>query len=126
MAELRTEIDAFSGSAEHTFASKFDNMHVLLWLIKDTCWMLEWRVLGTAMILPTVAVAVFLAARSRLERLFWINLAICFWISANSYWMLCEFADHVEIKNYAGFPFALGFICVAIFYLRPVFRPEPA
>ena len=30
--------------------SRFDNVHVLLWLIKDTCWMLEWKVLGTIMI----------------------------------------------------------------------------
>ena len=119
MAELPTELDAFSGTAGHTFASKFDNMHVLLWLIKDTCWMLEWRVLGTAMILPTIAVAVLLAARSRHERLFWINLAICFWISANSYWMLCEFFGHEDIKNGAGIPFAFGFLAVAVYYLTP-------
>ena len=88
--------------------------------------MLEWRVLGTAMIVPTMTVAVLLAVRSRLERLFWINLAICFWISANAYWMVCEFVDRVEIKNYAGFPFALGLICVAVFYLKPASGPEPA
>jgi hypothetical protein len=82
--------------AENTFASKFDNMHVLLWLIKDTCWMLEWRIFGTAMIAPTIGVAVFLAVRSRLERLFWINLAI-----------------------WAGIPFAFGFAAVALFYLKP-------
>jgi hypothetical protein len=81
--------------------------------------MLEWRVLGTAMIAPTIAVAVLLAVRSRLERLFWINLAICFWISANSYWMLCEFFGHEEIKNWAGLPFACGFAAVAIYYLKP-------
>jgi len=114
MAELRTEFDAIPVSTEHAHASKFDNMHVLLWLIKDTCWMLEWRVLGTAMILPTIAVAVFLAVRSRLERLFWINLAICFWISANSYWMLCEFFGHEDIKNWAGLPFAFGFAAVGM------------
>jgi hypothetical protein len=119
MAEFRTELDAFSGSAEHTFASKFDNLHVLLWLIKDTCWMLEWRVLGTAMIPPTIAVAVFLAVRSRLERSFWINLAICFWISANSFWMVCEFFGHEDIKNWAGIPFAFGFLAVAAYYLKP-------
>ena len=119
MAELRTELDAFAGNVEQTFASKFDNMHVLLWLIKDTCWMLEWRVLGTAMIAPTIAVAVFLAVRARFERLFWINLAICFWISANSYWMLCEFFGHEDIKNWAGMPFAFGFAAVARYYLKP-------
>jgi len=122
MAEVRTEFDALAGSTEHEHASKFDNMHVLLWLIKDTCWMLEWRVLGTAMIAPTIAVAVFLALKSRLERVFWINVAICFWIAANSYWMLCEFFGHEDIKNWAGLPFALGFAAVAVFYLKPARR----
>ena len=97
---------------------RFDNVHILLWLLKDTCWMLEWKVLGSAMIVPTLAVAIYMAARSKAERAFWINLAICFWISANSYWMLCEFAGHEELKNYAGLPFALGLLSVAIFYAR--------
>ena len=101
-----------------------DNMHVLLWLIKDTCWLLEWRALGTFMIAPTIAVAVMLAFRSRGDRLFWINLAICFWISANAYWMVCEFAGREDIKDFAGLPFALGLLSVAIFYLRPA--PEVA
>lgn len=99
--------------------SRFDNVHVLLWLIKDTCWMLEWKVLGCLMVAPTIAVAILLAVRSRAERVFWINLAICFWISANAYWMVCEFVGREDIKNYAGLPFALGFLAVARFYLRP-------
>lgn len=97
---------------------RFDNVHILLWLLKDTCWMLEWKVLGSAMIVPTLAVAIYMAARSAADQAFWINLAICFWISANSYWMLCEFAGHEELKNYAGLPFALGLLSVATFYLR--------
>jgi len=99
--------------------SRFDNVHVLLWLLKDTCWMLEWKVLGTIMILPTITVAVYLTVRSAAEDAFWINLAICFWISANSYWMMCEFLDHEGIKNYAGLPFAMGLASVAVFYLKP-------
>ena len=102
-----------------TGVAVFDNLHVLLWLIKDTCWLLEWRGLGTFMVLPTIAVAVILAIRSRANHIFWINLAICFWITANSYWMLCEFFEREEIKNYAGIPFACGFIAVAVFYLKP-------
>lgn len=96
-----------------------DNMHVLLWLIKDTCWLLEWRAFGTFMIAPTIAVAVMLALRSRGDRLFWINLAICCWITANSYWMLSEFFEFEQLKHYAGIPFACGFVAVAAFYLKP-------
>lgn len=99
-------------------SSRFDNVHILLWLIKDTCWMLEWRLLGTVMILPTIGVAVYLAVRSAGRDVFWINLAICFWISANAYWMLCEFFDREIYKDYAGLPFALGLLSVAIFYAK--------
>ena len=83
--------------------------------------MLEWRVLGTAMILPTLGVAIYLAVRSAAEDTFWINVAICFWISANSYWMLCEFYGREMYKDWAGVPFALGFVSVALFYAR---RPQ--
>lgn len=107
-----------NGLAGSTTHSRFDNVHVLLWLVKDTCWMLEWKILGTLMILPTISVAVYLAARSAAERVFWINVAICFWISANAYWMLCEFAGREELKDYAGLPFALGLVSVSVFYLR--------
>ena len=104
-------------------ASRFDNVHVLLWLIKDTCWMLEWQVLGTLMVAPTIGVAIYLAVKSWGDQGFWINLAICFWISANAYWMLVEFAGREDIKNFAGIPFALGLLSVAVFYL---YRPGPA
>ena len=119
MSASRTSVDSFPPATDLGHVSKFDNVHVLMWLIKDTCWMLEWRVLGTAMIAPTLAVAMFLALKSRGEHVFWINLAICFWIAANSYWMLCEFFGHEEIKDYAGIPFACGFAAVAAFYLAP-------
>ena len=101
----------------------YENLHIPLWLMKDTCWMLQWRVLGITMILPTLSVAIILAIKSRHEKddEFWINLAICFWISANSYWMICEFFHHEEIKNYAGFPFMAGMLCVAYFYKRRLF-----
>ena len=105
--------------------SRFDNLHILLWLLKDTCWMLEWRILGTLMIAPTLAVAVYIAMKSAAEQAFWLNLAICFWISANAYWMVCEFVSREEYKNYAGVGFALGFVCVAIFYLKPNKSPLP-
>ena len=85
--------------------------------------MLEWKVLGTAMIAPTIGVAIYLAARSAGRAAFWINLAICFWITANAYWMVCEFVELDEYKNFAGIPFALGFLSVLVFYTR---RHDPA
>ena len=78
--------------------------------------MLEWRALGVFMIFPTLTVAIYLAWKTRQAEEFFINLAICFWISANAYWMCCEFVHHPELKNLAGFPFVIGMLCVAIFY----------
>ncbi len=95
----------------------FENLHIPLWLLKDTCWMMQWKGLGITMIVPTLGVAIYIALRSRGFRQFWINSAICFWIAANSYWMCAEFFGHEELKFYAGIPFGLGFVCTAIFYL---------
>ncbi len=78
--------------------------------------MLEWKVLGITMIFPTILVAIFITWKTRLEEEFLINLAISFWISGNAYWMCCEFFKHVELKDYAGYPFLAGMLCVATFY----------
>jgi len=78
--------------------------------------MLQWKSLGITMIAPTLGVAFYLAWKTRREDEFFINLAICFWIGANAYWMCCEFFHQEEIKDYAGFPFLIGMISVAWFY----------
>lgn len=98
----------------------YENLHIPLWLLKDTCWMLQWKTLGVIMIVPTIIVAIIITIKMRIEKddEFWINLAICFWIAANSYWMICEFTSHEEIKDYAGFPFVAGMLCVAYFYFK--------
>lgn len=94
----------------------FENLHIPLWLLKDTCWMMEWRVLGMIMILPTVSVALYLTYKARHAKDFFINLAVSFWIAANAYWMLCEFFGHAEWKFYASIPFGLGMISTLLFY----------
>ncbi len=98
----------------------YENLHIPLWLLKDTCWMLEWKVLGVIMIVPTMLVAIIITFVTREEDEFFINLAICFWITANAYWMVCEFVGHVELKDYAGFPFVAGMISVAWFYYKRI------
>ncbi len=105
----------------------YENLHIPLWLMKDTCWMLQWKVLGICMIIPTLSVAIIITIKTWLEKddEFWINLAICFWIAANSYWMICEFVDHEELKDYAGIPFVTGMLCVAVFYIKRLFSNNP-
>lgn len=104
----------------------YENLHIPLWLIKDTCWMMEWKEVGVIMIVPTMLVSIILVIFSwkRKEEEFWINLAIFFWISANSYWMITEFVDRLDIKTYSLIPFILGMVCVVYFYGRRVFSKE--
>jgi hypothetical protein len=96
---------------------KIENLHIPLWLLKDTCWMMEWRVLGIIMIIPTLSVAFIITYMTRKSHDVYISIAICFWIFANAFWMCCEFFGHVEYKFYAGIPFACGFIATAYFYI---------
>lgn len=100
----------------------YENLHIPLWLLKDTCWMLQWRLMGTLMIIPTITIAIIITIFSFREKNdeFWINIAICFWIGANSFWMLCEFTKHEAIKDYAGIPFVAGMICVVCFYVQRI------
>ena len=99
---------------------QYENLHIPLWLLKDTCWMLQWKALGITMIIPTISVAIIISIKSWREKAdaFWINLAVLFWIAGNSYWMLCEFFHHEELKNYAGIPFLAGMIAVLYFYKK--------
>lgn len=99
---------------------QYENFHIPLWLLKDTCWMLQWKVLGITMIVPTILVAIIIAIKSWREKTdaFWLNLSVFFWITGNSYWMICEFVHHEELKNYAGIPFAIGMLTVTYFYKK--------
>jgi len=96
---------------------RFESMHIVFWLVKDSCWMLEFKWLGASMIIPTVFLALYLVIKTFGTRDFYLNSAIFFWISANSFWMLMEFFNDNQYKNFAAIPFALGFIFIAFFYL---------
>ena len=102
----------------------WENMHIPLWLLKDTCWMMEWRWLGICMVVPTVLMAIYIMLKSKGYNEFYINLAICFWIIANSYWMCSEFFGFVEHKNLAGIPFIFGMIAVSVYYIKQAKKKE--
>jgi hypothetical protein len=101
---------------------KFESMHIFLWLIKDSCWMLEYKVLGVVMVLPTLALAAFLIFKTFRSPDFYINMAIFFWICGNSFWMSMEFFNESRFKNYASIPFALGFVFLGLFYINKEIR----
>ena len=78
---------------------KFESLHIVFWLIKDSCWMLEWRWMGILMVIPTITIAIIIVYISRKTIDVFLNLAILFWISANSFWMYCEFFNFGENKQ---------------------------
>ncbi len=112
-------------STENSF-SKFrwiENIHILLWLIKDTCWSLEFKLGGMLMILPTVSVAFFLLIKNRKNRSeLFHNIAVCCWILANSTWMTGEFYK-LELRPIAAGTFILG-AGILIFYYIFLFKKD--
>jgi hypothetical protein len=105
---------------------KMENTHILFWLLKDIAWCMVWKPLGLLMVLPTLGIAVVIAWRTRAYASELAhNLAIVFWISANSYWMASEFfgfdtvlvAPHVTGKHLALVPFLIGLGILLYYYL---------
>ena len=103
-----------------------ENMHILFWLVKDLAWCMVWRPLGLLMVLPTLGIALVIAWRTRAYTSELAhNLAIVFWITANSYWMTSEFfgfdtvmvAPHITGKHLALVPFLIGLAILAYYYL---------
>lgn len=100
---------------------KFENLHIVFWLLKDSCWMMEFKAAGTAMIVPTFLLAVYILAKTLGHREGFINASILCWIIANSYWMIVEFFFDDRHRNLSAIPFVAGFIFVVVYYLK---RPE--
>ena len=105
---------------------KMENLHIVFWLLKDISWCMLWKPLGILMIFPTLIIAIVIAYRNRdVVSELAHNVAIVFWISANSYWMISEFAGFdtklffaaYSYKQLAVIPFVIGILILAWFYL---------
>jgi hypothetical protein len=98
---------------------KFENFHILLWLLKDLSWVMDFKVLGMIMIVPTVAVAVYITilTRKSVSELFH-NLAVVCWICANSVWMAGEFFYNDTTRPIAAIFFVAGLLFIVWYYSR--------
>ena len=105
---------------------RLENLHIVFWLVKDISWCMGWRELGILMIIPTLTVAIYISWRTKQIRSELAhNLAVAFWISANSYWMISEFFEFDELpilygyegKYIAMIPFVIGVLILAWYYL---------
>lgn len=101
-----------------------ENFHIVLWLFKDMCWCMGWKIVGMFMIGPTFGFAVYitwLGRTSRTERFH--NSAIIFWIMANSVWMTGDFAGVQAHRNVALLFFVCGIVIVGYYYtMKIVFK----
>jgi hypothetical protein len=85
-----------------------------------------WKTLGIVMIIPTLLISITIAYRTRqIKSELAHNLAISFWISANSFWMISEFfgfdehpiAWGMEGKHLSIIPFVMGILVLSFYYL---------
>lgn len=98
---------------------KIENLHIVLWLIKDLSWAMLWKPLGLFMIIPTVFAAVLITWQTRdIKSELLHNIAVVFWVLANGYWMIAEFfSDDDTLRYYAAVPFVLGIIVISYHYI---------
>lgn len=101
----------------------YENFHIVLWLLKDSCWVMDFKIPGLIMIIPTIAVAIHITwlHRQSMSELYH-NLAIVSWITANSVWMIGEFFFGDTLRPVAAVFFVIGLLLVSVYYL--VVKPQ--
>ena len=96
----------------------YENLHILLWLLKDTCWVMLWELGGIIMIVPTISVAIHITWLQReIKTELYHNLAVCSWITANSIWMIGEFYFDDTLRPAAIVFFVAGLLVMFYYYL---------
>jgi prepilin signal peptidase PulO-like enzyme (type II secretory pathway) len=99
---------------------RIENLHILLWLLKDLGWAMFWKPLGLGMLAPTLFVAVLITWQTRhLKAELFHNLAIVFWICANGYWMIAEYfwPEIDALRFYTAIPFGIGLFFILLYYV---------
>ncbi len=105
---------------------KMENLHIVFWLFKDVAWCMVWKPLAIVMIIPTLLISMIITWRTKhIVAELCHNFAITVWISANSYWMISEFAgidtkplfNNYTYKHLAIIPFTIGILILAYYYL---------
>jgi|688.fasta_scaffold19948_5 hypothetical protein len=102
---------------------KIENLHIIFWLTKDLCWCLLSKDVAIAMIYPTIAIALWVVIKTRkIMSEFAHNLAVLFWISANSIWMYGELTCEDCTRPQALLFFAAGMLTLAAYYGLLLYR----
>ena len=110
---------------------RVENLHILLWLIKDACWALNLKIPALIMIIPTMLVALLITYQTRkITGELLHNLAINFWITANCTWMIGEFfgwdvnlIGPYGLRQFSVLPFGIGLLILGYYYLVYMHKP---
>lgn len=96
---------------------KLENLHVGFWLLKDTSWCQHWVAAGLIAAVPTLALSIVIAWKSRHTLGEFVHsTAVCLWIMANIIWMVGEFFYDDGTRAWARVPFFSGMIIVTLYY----------
>ncbi|MCY7408776.1 MAG: hypothetical protein LH473_00755 [Chitinophagales bacterium] len=96
---------------------RYENLHIFLWLIKDTCWVLDAKLAGLLVAVPTILIAFHITWLHRHDVAELLhNLAVCAWICANITWMVGEFFYNDSTRSYALIFFVIGLLFVSSYY----------
>lgn len=102
-----------------------ENLHIVMWLFKDFCWIMDFKPLGMLMIAPTLILALHLSWQYRYVRSeLFHNLAVACWILANSIWMTGEFFFEDTLRPAAMVFFLIGIALIVFFYGSRLLRGE--
>lgn len=111
---------------------RIENLHILLWLVKDACWAINLKIPALIMIIPTLWVAIIITYQTRkITSEFLHNLAIDFWITANCTWMVGEFTGWdanlvgpYGLREFSLIPFGVGLFILGYYYLIYIRRKD--
>ncbi len=106
---------------------KKENLHIVLWLMKDFAWIMNFQGFALIMAVPTLWVAAQLCWVTRTDRSeLFHNIAVLCWIVANVIWMLGEFFFEDGIRHLAAPFFVLGLLILGYFYVNKFFKSKVA
>ncbi len=94
-----------------------ENLHIVLWLLKDLFWLMEFHTAALIMVFPTLSMAFYILWLSGKDKgLFMHSLAVIFWICANSTWMIGDFFFQERGHDIAAAFFITGLCILAYYY----------
>jgi quinol-cytochrome oxidoreductase complex cytochrome b subunit len=96
---------------------EYENFHIVLWLLKDSFWLMEWKLVGVLVIVPVITVAFYITWLDRKSQTsLFHNLAIICWLCGDSIWMIGDFFLNSRLKLLPASFFAAGLVFLVIYY----------